>query len=194
MKTCSKCQIEQSETEFVKSPRYKDGLYPSCKTCRRKSFEAGLASNPMCRRCKTVPHTETHVYCYECHRIMRGQKPEAKFRRDSENKTMCSRCRVEPRAENHRYCRQCHIDYTKEWLKREGALQTEALRKRKVRQVVQKRAQRGKLKRKPCEICGSTKSQFHHLDYKDRTTNIQHVCRPCHVRLEEQKRKLLTNS
>lgn len=188
MKTCSKCQVEQPETEFVKSPRYKDGLYPSCKTCRRKSFESGLASNPMCRRCNKVPHTQTHVYCYECHRIMRGQKPEAKFRRDSDNKTMCCRCKSKPRSQHHFYCSDCLREYNRNWLKQPGPIQVEARRKIKVRQVVQKRAKRGKLKRKPCEICGSTKSQFHHLDYKDRTTNVQHVCYPCHLRLHGHKK------
>ena len=33
MKKCSKCKEEKEISNFYKSKRYKDGLYPSCKDC-----------------------------------------------------------------------------------------------------------------------------------------------------------------
>jgi hypothetical protein len=35
MKTCTKCGIEQLETNFTKDKSRHDGLFPQCKACRK---------------------------------------------------------------------------------------------------------------------------------------------------------------
>lgn len=35
MKKCNKCEIELKESQFYKNSRYKDGLEPSCKDCKK---------------------------------------------------------------------------------------------------------------------------------------------------------------
>jgi hypothetical protein len=68
----------------------------------------------------------------------------------------------------------------------------EKRRKASARHYVNTLYKRGKVRRQPCQFCGGPSVHFHHLDYKDRTLNVQHVCLPCHVRLEREKRKQLT--
>lgn len=38
MKRCTKCNEEKDLTEFIKHPKAKDGLNPSCKVCRKKYY------------------------------------------------------------------------------------------------------------------------------------------------------------
>lgn len=53
MKTCSKCQKEKPSDSFYKSnvKTHLDGLYPSCKTCKRKTTKKYFHENSeQCRR------------------------------------------------------------------------------------------------------------------------------------------------
>lgn len=40
---------------------------------------------------------------------------------------------------------------------------------------------RGKIKRCPCEVCGSTDAQMHHDDYS-KPLEVRWLCRKCHLR------------
>ena len=182
------------ETQFVKSERYSDGLYPSCKSCRRSARITTLSQHPLCYRCGIVPHQASNGYCYECDRLMKGREKPAKYRRDSKNKTMCCRCKVNPRQEYHGYCRPCANISVRISLARRRHIRPpdEHRRKASARHYINTLLRRGKIKRKPCKYCGAPSKHFHHLDYNDRTTNIEHVCHKCHVSLERDKRKALT--
>lgn len=46
---------------------------------------------------------------------------------------------------------------------------------------------RGKLKRKPCEDCGSRKVQMHHDDYS-KPLQVTFLCRPCHMARHEAEK------
>jgi len=78
------------------------------------------------------------------------------------------------------------------WLKTKGgswkALTPEQKKKAIVRQYVNNRIRRGKIGRKPCEVCGKTPTQTHHLDYLPRTLNIQWLCAEHHILAERAKR------
>lgn len=196
MKTCVCCKIPQDSSVFVKSPRYRDGLAPYCRTCRKLKYLARVAKNPMCCHCKTRPHQPNHLLCYDCQRFHRGQSPTPKRRTDKSNKLWCCKCKERPRREYHAYCHECGNQDYRDRLKKNRTVKLvpEKRRKASARHYVNQLLKRGKIKRQPCEHCGNPSVHFHHLDYKDRTTNIQHVCHPCHVRLEREKRLLLTVS
>lgn len=191
---CSKCRSTLEESQFVKSERYSDGCYPSCKQCQTEAKLKTFRTYPLCFLCGVKPHLEGRGYCYECDRIKKGRPIVPKFRRDPSNKTLCSRCKINPRSEYHRYCRSCQDKSFKEWRERTKKIRLPSEKRRKLsaRFYVNGLLKRGKIKRQPCKYCGAPGTNFHHLDYKDRTRNIEHVCFPCHVRLEREKRKMLT--
>jgi len=183
MKKCSKCKLEQPEENFVKASAYKDGLYPSCKSCRKKSRLESLGKNRMCSLCGLNPHTSNHSYCYSCQRSVKGQDPEPSYRRDSTNKTMCCRCKVKPRHMNLGYCLECQSDYNREWMRGKGGqwkyLCDRGQRdKALARHYVSQNVRRGKLERKPCKICGEVIVQgHHHLGYeRDHYADVVWLC------------------
>ena len=149
-----------------------------------------------CTKCNQNVSLSYHQYCYDCLRISRGQKTKPKFRRDGLNKTMCSRCKERPRLPYHGYCQKCKNKSTKAWAMRLGgwwsALSTEQKRKATVRSYIGLKARRGQIERRPCVVCGKP-SEFHHLDYKDRTLNVAHLCHKHHVE-EERRKSLLTKN
>lgn len=185
MKTCSKCKVEKGEDCFVKSNRYKDGLYPSCKDCRKASKIATLAKNSLCAKCGIQPHTESHHYCYDCAREARGQSARPRYTRDSSNTTMCSKCKVNPRLSYHNYCWKCKNEDSSAWRKSKGGwknLYTEDYRKAATaRRYALWLLETGKIERGPCIFCGAPGTEFHHFDYLPKTRNFADVCESCHV-------------
>lgn len=192
MKECSKCHRQLDENQFVKSPRYSDGLYPSCKECRKKTREKSLLDNPNCARCGQRPHIEGVAYCDECNCHMKGRPLIRSRVVDRSNKEWCCRCKERPRLPYHNYCQICKIASTMKWLSKFRTIRQpdERRRKQSARHYINTLFKRGKIKRDPCEICGRPSQHFHHLDYNDRTTNVQHLCFSCHVQAERIKRNL----
>lgn len=189
MKTCSKCRVPQDETQFVKSPRYLDGLYPSCKSCRKKVREDLLLKNPLCIMCKVKPHTESHPYCYDCQRLAHGQAPIPSRRRDVKNKK-CSRCKEKERLPYGTYCKECKcIKDNERWIKKGGfgAGQTPEQRsKNQSRKKLHWLIKKGVIKRLPCQKCGNPKSEaHHHKGYEgDNAIDVVWLCKPHHVEAE----------
>lgn len=60
MKKCTKCNVEQSFTEFHKDKAKKDGLYGKCKTCKAKY----KVWSDMMRRCHNTKHKSYKNYGY----------------------------------------------------------------------------------------------------------------------------------
>lgn len=195
MKTCSKCKKDLPLNRFVKSPRYFDGLYPSCKDCRKRAMEATLKTHPLCSKCKSEPHTKNHTWCYSCQRVGRGQASNPKFRRVPNNR-LCSKCKIRERAKSKRYCCECANKYLREWFKSKGgfwnAISEEQRQKATARKYAYNRMIRGKLQRKTCEVCGATDTEIHHLNYNPKTLDIKWLCRPHHEDAERVKKSLLT--
>jgi hypothetical protein len=65
-------------------------------------------------------------------------------------------------------------------------LTPEQKRKATVRAYINNKVHTGKMQRKPCEVCGEP-SEFHHLDYNDRTLNVRNLCPKHH---DEEERRL----
>lgn len=181
MKTCSKCKRELDESRFWKHTN-KAGIYPSCKECeKRKSVEA-MASDPMCVRCKTVPHTPKSYYCTDCSRAVQ-KKPSRKWISRRTGLEWCKVCESKPRLSYHHYCRECKREYdnkrrAKKWRDRYNT--RPKLQRATARGYATGLLQRGKIKRKPCVFCGAPGVAFHHYDYLPKTRNFEDVCRACH--------------
>lgn len=197
MKTCSKCRRDLPLDQFVKSSRYRDGKYPLCKDCRKESRMKSLAANPLCVRCKKEPHYQTNFYCLECARILQGGLP-VRQRHHSKDPFTCPKCGG-PRKHRRRWCAKCHNEAQKKWLKSKGGQWAYASSRGQRHKLVARRyvmtmIERGKLKRKPCEVCGRLEVEAHHNTYED-PLDIRWLCSEHHDALERwlfKKRKLLT--
>lgn len=105
-------------------------------------------------------------------------------------------------------CERCkHAAYMREWYRRDGNAQAqresqiasrnrriEAVReydrarghrsygveKDRARAAVNHAVARGKMERKPCEVCGDPKSDGHHDDYA-KPLDVRWLCRPHHM-------------
>ena len=87
----------------------------------------------------------------------------------------CTRCNKLPRRKGGRWCLKCHAAYAR---KNRLRLVGEARRRANARSYAHVYIKRGKLKRQPCRICGSGKSQMHHENY-DRPLEVDWMCAKC---------------
>lgn len=188
MKTCSKCRRDLPLDQFVKSDRYLDGLYPSCKECRKKVLQDSLLKNPLCSKCKARPHATGNAYCYNCIKASMkngsGQRKEPVL-----TQRLCYRCRIRPREKGHRLCEDCQgrcpncyenpvapgSIWCRECLNGKAAQRRKSrngpwyknltdLQKKKIkaRKKLNFALRLGKIKRLPCEVCGNLESEGHH--------------------------------
>lgn len=81
------------------------------------------------------------------------------------------------------YCTPCHNAYMREWRKTHR-LQGEARKKMVARAYANVYLNRGKIERKPCEVCGG-RAQMHHEDYS-KPLEVRWLCR--HHHMQEHKR------
>lgn len=198
MKTCSKCKRELEESQFVKSSRYLDGLYPSCKECRKVVRLAWLEKYPICGRCKTNPHMPYSAYCSPCsiaiQDVVRGH-PKKFSRRPSRNDGLCPECGVSPKPKERGHCVKCKNKRQYSKLKEQGGqwnLYTSEQRiKVKARRLLSYYVQVGKIERKPCFFCGNLKVEGHHDDHS-KPLEVLWVCSQCHNSLERFLKYRLT--
>jgi len=220
MKTCSKCHRELYDSHFVKSSRYLDGFYPSCKECRRDTFIEFLIKNPLCVRCKSSSHMPSGCYCSPCLIAMRHREKRPPATDWKHKRTLCGRCGVEPR-EIGRLCKICRIMCPKcnlrerasssvwcqvcingaakprrvkrkgTWYKSRTPLEKH---KAKARKAVSLAVQLGVLKRKPCEVCGKLEVHAHHHAGYDRENqlNVRWLCPEHHKALGRWEKFKLT--
>ena len=176
----------------MKSPRYKDGLYPSCKECRKKVMSACLEKDPMCRKCKIKPHQPSSLHCYGCGRDDKRYTHTPKWRRDSSNDYWCCKCKKEPRTPYQNYCVGCKRAYDNAWRNsRRGIKVPKPIRqKQAARRYIYWLYEKGEVVREPCCLCGDDSIHFHHMDYEPRTRNILHLCLKCHVVVTKKKQLL----
>ncbi len=109
MKRCSKCKRDLDEVLFVKSSRYLDGLYPSCKECRGKLRTESLSKDPMCRHCRVNERLPGGAYCSDCKRMHRTSPKRPKPVDWAAVRKICIKCKVNPRSDGTgRLCDECY--------------------------------------------------------------------------------------
>lgn len=78
----------------------------------------------------------------------------------------------------HSYCVSCHAAYMREWRK-SHPLTVEQRRKMNARCYAGVLLQRGKIRRRPCRVCGAV-AQMHHPDYS-KPREVIWLCRKHHL-------------
>lgn len=95
------------------------------------------------------------------------------------------KCSAKHSRKGQRYCAPCHAAYMREWRKTH-ALNAEQRAKDAARSYANTYQKRGKLKKTPCEGCGSSKAEKHHPDYQ-KPLDVVWLCRPCHLALHKKQ-------
>jgi len=122
-------------------------------------------------------------------------------RRKANHPSLCPVCNLREKRPNHGYCAVCANATRKEWIKAQGgawAYETKMGNRHKLvaRAYVNHLVQRGKLKPKPCEVCGKLETEAHHNSYEN-ALDIRWLCMEHHDALERwlrMKKKKLTAS
>ena len=85
-------------------------------------------------------------------------------------------------------CKDCQVVYNRKWRKSNSEKLTTYSRtyrakypqKLRANATIQTNVKRGKIDRKPCEVCGSEKADAHHDDYS-RPMDVRWLCRTHHA-------------
>jgi hypothetical protein len=108
---------------------------------------------------------------------------------------MCCRCKAKPRAKGCNYCRDCRNASVRKWEDKQGGswawimADPERHKKALARKMVYNWVKRGKMERKPCEVCGDPDSQSHHDDY-DKALEVRWLCQKHHDEADKKKEAL----
>lgn len=100
------------------------------------------------------------------------------------NKTHCSNCGglLEPgRAGKYRYCNVCHAKHMRETRPKLSEMTEDQRKRANARAYLHVYIKRGKVKKLPCQDCGSGKSEAHHSDY-NKPLEVVWYCRDCHLK------------
>lgn len=99
----------------------------------------------------------------------------------------CSRCGTEhsrfrdrERTRPASYCTACHAKHMAETRPKHCELAPQQRKAANARAMARVYVSRGKIQKRPCQVCGSEDAERHHPDY-DRPLDIVWVCRHCHL-------------
>jgi hypothetical protein len=130
------------------------------------------------------------VYC------MRGHlRAEWQFV-DSQVRSLCKKCRRDTqRISTYKYERNLPPEVLKERWKKSNFSQGEKFpEKMKARKAVRNAIAQGKFERKPCEVCGNDKTDFHHSNgYQEENWFVGNfLCRKHHAERHNEMKTLNT--
>lgn len=105
-------------------------------------------------------------------------------------KLNCSKCNnlVEPsRMGKQGYCKACHAEHMRNNRPKHCELPEEARKKANARSYLHVYVKRGKVDKKPCEVCGCERSEAHHEDYS-KPLQVHWLCRDHHLQLHKEEK------
>jgi hypothetical protein len=91
------------------------------------------------------------------------------------------------RRKSGRYCKKCHADYLRSWRKKNPKSKEQRF-KSNARSYLHVYVKRGKIKKLPCEKCGSLHSEAHHPDYSE-PLKVKWLCRAHHLDLHKEENR-----
>lgn len=108
-----------------------------------------------------------------------------RLRNQKGRRSTCSKCdgpMEKSRIGKYGYCKKCHAAYMRANRIKQSEMAPEAKKRALARQYLNVYLKRGKIVKKPCEVCGSEKSQAHHDDYS-KPLKVRWFCREHHLEL-----------
>jgi hypothetical protein len=99
----------------------------------------------------------------------------------------CSKCESPleiTRLFKQRYCKACHAEHMRNNRPKHSELPEPARKKANARSYLHVYVKRGKIIKAPCEICGSERSEAHHIDYT-KPLEVHWLCRDHHLELHQ---------
>lgn len=121
---------------------------------------------------------------------MRKRQPKGKF---TNNCGKCGKPKEINRIGKQSYCKSCHAEYMRTNRPKHSQLTDEQKKKANARAYVKVYLERGKIEKKPCEICDDNKSEAHHEDY-NKPLDVKWLCRKHHLELHNKSLNLVNNN
>lgn len=103
----------------------------------------------------------------------------------NDNCSKCGNIKEENRRKKQGYCLSCHNEYMRANRPKHNELDEIAKKKANCRSYFNVYLRRGKIKKQPCEVCGSDNSQAHHEDYS-KPLEVKWLCRIHHLEIHSQ--------
>lgn len=100
--------------------------------------------------------------------------------------SLCTKCGAPNNRNKQRYCVNCHAKYMRNWRKT-NPISPEQRVKGIARSYSKVYLRRGKIIKKPCEVCGSENVEMHHADYS-KPLEITWLCREHHLSLHRKEK------
>lgn len=97
----------------------------------------------------------------------------------------CSVCGTIVDSSGHRYCKACKARYMRDWRKTHPQT-VEQKRRQNARAYLHVYVKRGKIVKKPCQVCQSPDSEAHHADYT-KPLEVVWLCRDHHLELHAKQ-------
>ena len=159
-KKCFKCGKKKPLLEFYKHKKMKDGHLNKCKSCSKEDSSA---------------HRESNIESIRAYDRKRGQTLARKEARKA-------------------YQARMKQDFPEEWRKSRYEACKRNREKNHEKYIANSRlryaVKTGKIKKKPCEICGEKKSEAHHPDY-NKPLSVVWLCDFHH---KEEHKKIRENA
>lgn len=161
-KKCKKCKKVKKVDEFYEDKRFKDGYFYMCRRCSCEKNKEWAKKN------------KEHLIKYRS------------LYYDKNKNTLLKKSKLYYEKNKKRMMKQSK-ERKKELLKTDYGKQQS-----KCWKLIERLIKQGKLKRKPCLICGNLRSQAHHEDYA-KPKEITWLCNKHHRELHRKRRHAFLN-
>lgn len=101
---------------------------------------------------------------------------------------LCCKCKKNKKRAGQKYCNECHASYMRDNRPKHSELLPEQRLKANARSYLNTYLKRGKIKKKPCEICGDENVQAHHDDYT-KPLEVRWLCNKHHKKYHQDQLK-----
>lgn len=172
MKICTKCKEEKDVTQFNKAKKLRDGLTYYCKSCISESKKLYYQKNK-----DNVKSACLKYYNENRDAVNERNREHGKHYRIANKEKIREKNRLYQKTERGKMV-----------LRRASMKEREAFpEKFKARNAINGAIRSGKIKRKPCQKCGTSDNiQAHHTDYS-KPLDVMWLCHRHHVDIHNNR-------